>query len=576
MSASVKVPRPWLFGPSIDLLFGCGLGYALVALSLAVIHPAMDRIQGWLPFIILFTGLPHYGATLERVYGAPASRERYGRYARAFGLLVWGAFVATLISGKGGSALVTLYLTWSPWHYAAQNFGLVMMFLRRAGAEVTPGFRRLVRLSFVLSFLLVFINIHRGAALAVNDPLYAAPSARDAVRFVALGIPEGFAQGGLVCLGIAYFVTTILAIVGVLRRTTRGMCAPALALFASQGIWFVLPVVLGRFVPEWVSPSGPTALAFIWVAIAHSVQYLWISLYLARTSGRTTTELGSWARYAGMTIFAGAALWVFPVLISVKGGLTRMPHESGLDMLVASAVNLHHFLLDGVIWKLRDAPVRETLVDGRFSGAEETAQSRRIAAGKWFVVLSGLIAVTCWIVAAWEQEIGRRQSVARGDVERLEVAEKRLALVGRDGPRIHQALGKLLQSRGDFDGALAEYRRSIASWPTVPAWVGVGKVSEKMGKVEEARAAYESALAIEPNHASTLDDLAHVVAAGGDIEEALRIQRQALLAAPDRQDLRRRYDALLVKLPVRDDDAAVEIVVDVKDAGISDLDGPKP
>ena len=85
-----------------------------------------------------------------------------------------------------------------------------------------------------------------------------------------------------------------------------------------------------------------------------------------------------------------------------------------------------------------------------------------------------------------------------------------------------------------------------------------------------------AALVIEPNHASTLDDLAHVVAARGDVDEALRIQRRALLAAPDRQDLRRRYDALLVKLPVGDGEFAAEIIVDVKDAGTSDPDVPGP
>lgn len=573
MSSSVNVPRPWLFGPGVDLVFGCGLGYAFVTLLLAAIQPGMERIQGWLPFVILFTGLPHYGATLDRVYATPSARQRYGGYAWAFGLLVWGAFVATLLRGKGGSYLVTLYLTWSPWHYAAQNFGLVLMFLRRAGAEVTSELRRVVRISFVLSFLLVFVNIHRGSAISVSDPLYAATATRDAVRFVPLGIPDAIAKWLLVCLGIAYVATTGLAMVWILRRTAKGKRAPSLALFASQSVWFVLPVVLGQFVPEWVSPGGPTALAFVWVAIAHSVQYLWISLYLARTSGRTTATLRSWTRYFGMVIFFGAAWWVFPVLLSVKGGLTRMPHESGLDMLVAAAVNLHHFLLDGVIWKLRDAPVRETLVEGRTStGAEPQyfGKGALVQPGKWFVVAAGLVAVGCWILAAWEQEIGRRRSIARGDLERLELAEKRLTMLGRDGPRIHQSLAKILQSRGDMDSALSEYRRSIASWPTVSAWVGVGKLHEKAGRMEEARAAYESALALEPNHASTLDDLAHVLAGRGDIEEAVRIQRRALLAAPERQDLRRRYDALLVKLPVRDDDVAEEIVVDAYDAGIDE------
>ncbi|MBK9259597.1 MAG: tetratricopeptide repeat protein [Polyangiaceae bacterium] len=570
MSSPVGANRPWLFGPAVDLLFGCGIGYALLVVVLAALGLGMDRIHGWLPFVILVTGLPHYGATLERVYSTPAARKRYGRYSLLFGLLVWGAFVGTLVSGKGATALVTLYLTWSPWHYAAQNFGLVMMFLRRARAEVSPTFRLLVKSSFVLSFLLVFVNIHRGSSASVNDPLYAAPSARDAVRFAPLGIPDALSNVLVVAFGAAYLVVTIACLVLVFKRTPSGARAPILALLASQSVWFVLPVALGQFVPEWVGPMGPVALAFIWVAIAHSVQYLWISLHFARASGRTDTTYRSIARYFSFAVFAGAALWVFPVLASVKGGLTRMPHESGLDMVVAAAVNLHHFLLDGVIWKLRDAPVREALVDEQTPPANEKSSRVGLSFGRVLLASVGTIAVASWIIAAWEQEVGRRHSVAKGDLARLEMAARRLTMIGRDGPRIHQAIAKIHKNRGEYDAALVRYRRSIELWPTASAWVGIGKIHEVRGQFAEARNAYEAALSVEPNHASALDDLAHVIAAQGDLEGAVRMQRRAIIAAPDRMDLRRRYDALLVKLPIAADDATEEIIVDVYDAGVVD------
>jgi hypothetical protein len=48
------------------------------------------------------------------------------------------------------------------------------------------------------------------------------------------------------------------------------------------------------------------------------------------------------------------------------------------------------------------------------------------------------------------------------------------------------------------------------------------------------------------------------------------IQRRAVLASPERQDLRRRYDALLAKLPTPADDALEEMVIDVYDAGTPD------
>lgn len=566
-SSTNDVSRPWLFGPGIDLLFGCGIGYVILAVILAALRPPMDRIFGWLPFVILFTGLPHYGATLERVYSTAEARHRYGRYALIFTLIVGGVFLYSVISGRGGSQLVTLYLTWSPWHYAAQNFGLVMMFLRRAETEISRNFRWLIRTSFVLSLFLVFVNIHRGSSASVTDPLYSAPSARDAVRFTPLGIPESLTPILLVGFGVAYLVVTLLVITQIFRNTPIGRRSPAFALIFSQCVWFVLPVVLGQFVPLWFSPRGPTVFAFTWIAIAHSVQYLWISLHFARISGRVTRTWRSFGLYASLAIFSGAALWVFPVLFSVKGGLTRLPHESGLDMLVAAAVNVHHFLLDGVIWKLRDAPIRKVLVEGQTVSEEPLKESTQWSWGRTLVFGAGIIAVACWVIAAWEQEIGRRRSVARGDLERLEIAEKRLALVGRDGPRIHQAMGKLFQNRGNADAAMMQYRRSLESWPTHAAWWSIGKLHETAGKFDAAQEAYESALAIEPNHASSLDDYAHVLAKRGRWDEALKVQLRAVMAAPERQDLRRRYDALVAKYPIDVNKVDEEIVIDVHGSG---------
>lgn len=568
-SSNTNGSRPWLFGPGIDLFFGCGIGYAILTVILAILQPPMDRIFGWLPFVILFTGLPHYGATLERVYSTSEARRHYGRHALIFTLLVGGIFLFSLISGRGGSQFVTLYLTWSPWHYAAQNFGLVMMFLRRAETEISPTFRGLIRSSFVLSFLLVFVNIHRGSSVSVTDPLYAAPSARDAVRFTPLGIPESLTPFLLVGFGVAYLLVTLLVIVKIVRKTPRGRRTPALALISSQCAWFVVPVVLSQFVPLWFSPKGPTVFAFTWIAIAHSVQYLWISLHFARISGRVTDKLRSLGMYAIWAISAGAALWVFPVLFSVKGHLTHLPHESGLDMLVAAAVNVHHFLLDGVIWKLRDAPIRKVLVDGQTMVDENRQEATKWPWSKTLVFGAGFIAVGCWVIAAWEQEIGRRRAVAQGDLERLEVAAKRLAMVGRDGPRIHQSLGKLLQSRGNTDAAMKQYHQSLALWPTHAAWWSIGKLHETAGNDDAAQKAYESALAIEPNHASSLDDYAHLLARRGHLEEALIVQRRAMIAAPERQDLRRRYDALVAKLPIDADHVDEEIVIDVAGGGSS-------
>ena len=67
-------PRPspsrWLFGPLPDLLLGCGGAYAVIFLAqVAAGAELRARLPGsLLTLLILITSVPHYGATLFRVY----------------------------------------------------------------------------------------------------------------------------------------------------------------------------------------------------------------------------------------------------------------------------------------------------------------------------------------------------------------------------------------------------------------------------------------------------------------------------------------------------------------------------
>ena len=72
-----------------------------------------------------------------------------------------------------GSLLFTLYITWSPWHYAGQNFGISVMLLRRRGVDVTPTLKRWLYTSFISSYALVALVMHRASASAGAGVNYA-------------------------------------------------------------------------------------------------------------------------------------------------------------------------------------------------------------------------------------------------------------------------------------------------------------------------------------------------------------------------------------------------------------------
>src|SRR5512143_1646938 len=96
MTSAAVERRAWLFGPLPDLLFGCGALYPLLVGLVALAAPARETVSGWVPFLILCTTLPHYGATLLRVYGTADARRRYSGYGLVFAALVSGAFALSL------------------------------------------------------------------------------------------------------------------------------------------------------------------------------------------------------------------------------------------------------------------------------------------------------------------------------------------------------------------------------------------------------------------------------------------------------------------------------------------------
>jgi hypothetical protein len=556
MSPSPSVPAPasvrrdWLLGPLQDLLLGCGLGYVALVALLALWRPDLSRVQGWLPIVVLATGVPHYGATLLRVYGTKESRRRYARYAVVFTALVWAAFLVGLRVPVAGSCLITLYLTWSPWHYTSQNYGLALMFLGRRGVPVSAGTKRLLRASFVLSYALVFLAYHRTAAAGGRDPMYAAS---ESYRFLPLGIPDGVTRGLALGLGGLWVAVTGLCLSGLVRASRPRALVPAALLVLTQALWFALPALGDQVAPAGYWGGGAAARAFIWIAIAHSVQYLWVSRYYARTAGGTSRTGG--ARYYLQVLLAGAAIWTVPALLFAPDALGRVPFEMGLGLLVAAAVNLHHFLIDGAIWKLRDARVGQVLLAGtEASPSAPTAPlpTHRGGPPSLTVLLLGAVgalSAISWAWATWEKEMGQRRAYAAGDLARLERAAGRLALLGRDGPQIHVALGRLKARRGLIQAALVEYQRSLALAPTAAAWVGIGRLREAQEHWRGALDAYQAALGADTGdtaaRATAFDRSALLWLRLGEPGRALAASEQALAVAPGRASIQRHHAEVL-------------------------------
>jgi tetratricopeptide (TPR) repeat protein len=501
----------WMYGRSADLLLGSGLGYLLTVPFVAPIFldPSGTSLLVLTLFVTLVIAGPHYGATLLRVYEARESRRRYALFAVHFTLALIGVTWLGSRVPLVGSLLLTLYVTWSPWHFAGQNYGVTLMQLRRQGLEIEPFEKRLLYLSYLLSFLLVLVVTHMGPSSAVFAPgglRTVVPEGRgrellEVYHVLRLGIPAG-AAGVLVPVLLAGYVgTTGRVLARFVSRAGWSAVAPGAAVLSTQALWFSVPALLQFF---GVNASASLVFSALWISAFHSLQYLWVTSYYAKRS-----DAGfRWPAYLAKATLGGAALNAVPVWLLAPGVLGRVPFDSGLALLVFSVLNLHHFVLDGAIWKLRDGQVARALLrDEPPQGPEPVRPARSWLRGPVFAI--GALGAVAMLASEAETRIF--EGAVRGpELGRAEQALRRLHWLGRDSAWNYVLLAARHADLGQRAEAAAALEQSLAIQPSSEAWLRRGALHELAGDGAAALAAYERALALDPDDPRALERRAQV------------------------------------------------------------------
>jgi tetratricopeptide (TPR) repeat protein len=551
VSTLAQPGQRWIYGPVPDLLFGCA-GIYLVLLPLLLIPTLSDWASGRMSAITACIGLafnsPHYGATLLRVYQHRQDRRKYALFAYWVSALLFALFVAATRSPALGAVLVTVYVTWSPWHFAGQNYGLALLFLRRRGVAVTPGTKRLFYASFLLSFALAFFTIHGSDSSRSVAPVPTASQMDEAVYHqLSMGIPDAVAAPVTAALAVAYVAVLLASAIGLLRRGRPRDLLPAALLVLMQAAWFSAPALL-RMTDRLTTQH--VALASIWISGAHSLQYLWITSYYARK----TDEPAWMGRYLAKALLAGTALMAIPALLFAPRALGVVPFAS-FAILLFSVINIHHFILDGAVWKLRDGRVASALL--RASPPEPVANvsaeggvgRRALVLGGWAV---GLAALGISIVGHWEREQGAR-ALQAGNYDRAIVAADRLWAIGRESATQHARVAYAMWQRGLSPRlVLEQYRRSLAIRPTAATWIWLGQFHLRPQLVrrdllapglpdeepvepdpDAALAAFERALELDPTSLPALLLSGSLLAERGELERAQLALERARGLAPD-------------------------------------------
>jgi tetratricopeptide (TPR) repeat protein len=501
-STTITNSRPsalWLYNPALDLIVGCG-AWSAPLLLVAYFSVASNALAWSVAFyaLALLFNYPHYMATLYRAYHR---REDFNKYriftVHATVLILLTVFVCHFWM-RALPWIFTLYLTWSPWHYSGQNYGLFMMFARRAKLNPATRERRAIYAAFLLSYAILLLNFHTGPS---SDPL-----------FVSLNIPEAVSWTLQIILGIGFVICSAYGLSSLVAQGGWRDLLPSLTLFTTQFVWFLLPAVLARgedlHVPQSRYSSGV-------LAIMHSAQYLWITSYYARREANAEGR-ESWRplTYFALLVIGGIALFIpGPWLSSHLFHFDFTPSF----LIFTALVNIHHFILDGAIWKLRDGRIAALLLNpqARFSDAATAAGSRLGAGLRWLVSPS---------------------AAARG----LRVGAALTLLAWATVDQIHYYLALHQNSLADLQraAALDAYDTSVE--------MRLAQKDLEAGRADAAVAAWRRAIQADPGNPAARDSLLQYLTGEKRFREAYELTRSSLQKTP--QDARLRLNHGIVAL----------------------------
>jgi tetratricopeptide (TPR) repeat protein len=550
ISASAAPPAsPWIYRPWLDLVVGCGAWSAPLLLVTAWLSPS--HTHSWVVgfyFLAIIFNYPHFMATVYRAYSTREQFEKYKFFTLHLTLLLVITGVLLHTSYRLLPWVFTLYIYWSPWHYAGQNYGLLKMFVKRSGEALTPNQGRWLRAAFVASYVMLLASFETGGS---SDPL-----------ILSLGLPARFTIPVRIALGGAFAFCAWIALHDLIaRRGFRRMIAP-LTLLLTQFLWFVLPTLIEirANIPQTRYSSGI-------LAVLHSAQYIWITSYYHQRDARAAGQ-SNW-RFAGyfVTLVAGGiALFIpGPWLVSYI-----FHYDFTTSFLIFTAlVNIHHFLLDGAIWKLRDSRVSSLLVaPGESAGSAQassaSAKPKRSKSGPsaepnrayrflstpvFRVAVVGLIflwgaadqvrfalgtsnqSLPSLLRAAamepYDSMVLTRVGSAEESVGQSDKAIDALTRAANLNPHneaLQQACARALIANGRYADAYAWYKKMLEVFPNdSDALVNYGLLAAKLGYPgAEAIGAWQKAVEADPNNTEAHLYLAEAADQSGESATAVR------------------------------------------------------
>ncbi len=335
-------PYGWLRNAPFDLSFIFGVALlALVSGLAAVANPALFPTILILDLWLL--GYHHVVSTFTRLAFDKESFLEHRFLVVVLPLVVLAAaFSAVLVVGSW--VLSTTYLYWQWFHYTRQSYGIERVYRAKAGGDV-PGDDRLTK--WALYLVPLWGILYRS---------YQSPEAFLGLPLRTLPVPRWV----MLTVGAAALTTLLLWLgqtaLGVVRRGR--LDAHSLYLASHMVIFVVGYVLIAEIDYGWLVLNvwhNAQYILFVWV---YNNNLFREGVVPGQRFLSSLSQTRNWPFYF-LTCLMISTLWYFGLdrILAVLQSRSTLP----LILVAYQTINFHHYVVDGLIWKVRRKKLRRNL-----------------------------------------------------------------------------------------------------------------------------------------------------------------------------------------------------------------------